>query len=613
MSSAWQPSLGAWPGEGGVFFRVWAPDHQQVAVTFYEAGRPAGLHPLTRQAGGYWSGFVAGAGPGTLYMYRLDGQLDRPDPASRHQPGGVHGPSMVVDPSFAWSDEHWRGMRREDLILYELHTGTATPAGTFEALIEHLPGLLELGVTAIELMPVADFPGERNWGYDGVDLFAPARAYGGGRGLKQLVDAAHACGLGVLLDVVYNHLGPSGNYLGKYTHSYFSAAQRTPWGAALNFDGAECEAVRAFFIENALSWAIEYHLDGLRLDATQEIHDRSPEHVLGELARRVHAALPPDRHFVIFAEDPRNEALLVRPPEQGGCGLDGIWADDFSHVVRVALTGEQTGFLSAYRGQAGELAAILNGGWLYQGQPDPHSGTQRGTPAADLPPSSFVYAIQTHDHVGNRAFGERLNQDCSPAAYRAASALLLLAPGVPLLFMGQEWAASSPFLFFTDHEPALGRLVSAGRRKEYGLPDRELPDPQAPETFQRSKLRWAEQMAAAHAPVLRLYRDLIALRRQEPALRDLGRQHITASVAGKKAILLHLAGPKAGGRPLLAAVVLGGTGHFDLSGTWELILDSEFGAYGGHAEPAPPPGAFDLAGPRVLVWRGRAQAAAGGV
>lgn len=311
---SWNPSLGATLRDGGVFFRVWAPDRGRVEVAFYENMRASRVNPLTPEDGGYWSGFVAGAGAGTLYMFRLDGHRDRPDPASRHQPAGVHGPSMVVDPAWNWTDDHWRGVPPENLIIYELHVGTATEAGTFDALIERFPGLRELGITAIEIMPVADFPGERNWGYDGVDLYAPARAYGGATGLKRLVDAAHAEGLAVLLDVVYNHLGPSGNYLREYARSYFTARHHTPWGDALNFDGQGSHAVRTFFIENALSWAHEYHIDGLRLDATQEILDDSPEHVLQELARRVRDSLPPERSFVIFAEDGRNEARLARPP-----------------------------------------------------------------------------------------------------------------------------------------------------------------------------------------------------------------------------------------------------------------------------------------------------------
>jgi maltooligosyltrehalose trehalohydrolase len=521
---------------------------------------------------------------------------------------------MVIDPAFAWTDSTWRGVPREDLIIYELHVGTATEAGTFDALIERLPTLRELGVTAVEIMPVADFPGDRNWGYDGVDLYAPARAYGGVDGLKRLVDAAHAEGLAVLLDVVYNHLGPSGNYLREYARNYFTDRHHTPWGDALNFDGKGREAVRTFFIENALTWAHEYHIDGLRLDATHAIVDDSPEHVLHELARRVHESLPPDRFFAIIAEDGRNEALLARPQSAGGYGFDGIWADDFHHVVRVTLTGEQEGYYRAYRGGAEELVTTLRGGWLYQGQPAPGTRKPRGTSARDLPRSSFVYCIQNHDQIGNRAIGDRLNHQISPAAYRAASALLLLAPYTPMLFMGQEWAASSPFLFFTDHDAELGLLITEGRRKEFehfeGFRGTDVPDPQAVETFERSKLRWDEQTAPKHAPIRRLYRDVIALRRQEPAYHDQSREHLEVQAAGEKAITMLLRGPAGGDRSLLIVVNLGGTATVDLgdirgaASSWEMLLDTEAHAYGGTEAPPQEHHRIELTGPRALVFRG---------
>jgi maltooligosyltrehalose trehalohydrolase len=615
---SWQPSIGASLRDDGVFFRVWAPDRQQVDVAIYEGDRPSTLHPLTREEDGYWSGLVAGAGAGAHYMYRLDDDRDRPDPASRHQPLGVHGPSMVVDAAFAWTDEGWNGVPREEMIVYELHVGTATEAGTFDALIERLPDLRELGITAIEIMPVADFPGDRNWGYDGVDLYAPARAYGGVEGLKRLVDAAHAAGLAVILDVVYNHLGPSGNYLREYARDYFTDRHHTPWGEALNFDGPGSQAVRDFFVENALSWVHEYHIDGLRLDAIHAIIDDSPEHVLQELVRRVHASLPAERLVAIIAEDPRNEARLARPLSEEGYGLDAIWADDFHHVVRVTLTGEQEGYYAAYRGGAEELAATLRGGWLFQGQPDPHTGEPRGTPAPDLPPSSFVYCIQNHDQIGNRAFGERLNHDVSPAAYRAASALLLLAPPMPLLFMGQEWAASSPFLFFTDHDPDLGRLVTEGRRKEFAkftaFQGAEVPDPQAIETFQRSRLRWDERTAPAHAPILRLYQDLLALRRQEPALRTPRRDQLMVQVTGDQSVALLLKGAAQDEPTILLLANLGQRAAVDLNdftnaGSWELILDTEASIYGGAHDTALGHGRIEIAGPRALVFRGGSQGA----
>lgn len=610
---SWQPSLGAMLRDDGVFFRVWAPDRQRVEVALYEGEAALAVHPLAREAGGYWSGLVATAGAGSRYMYQLDDDRNRPDPASRHQPVSVHGPSMVVDPAFDWTDHLWRGIPREKMIVYELHIGAATEAGTFDALIERLPDLRELGVTAIELMPVADFPGDRNWGYDGVALYAPARAYGGADGLKRLVDAAHAAGLAVILDVVYNHLGPSGNYLREYARDYFTARHHTPWGDALNFDGPGSEAVRAFFLENALSWAHEYHLDGLRLDAIHAILDDSPEHILQELVRRVHESLPVDRFFVIFVEDPRNEAQLARPQSAGGYGFDGIWADDFHHVVRVTLTGEHDGYFYAYNGGARELVSTLQGGWLYQGQPDPKTDKPRGTPAPDLSPASFVYCIQNHDQIGNRALGERLNHEVSPAAYRAASALLVLAPYVPLLFMGQEWGASSPFLFFTDHDAELGRMITEGRRKEFehftAFQGTEVPDPQAVETFERSKLRWDERTEPHHRSILRLYRDLLAVRRQEPAYGNPQREHIQVHAIGEKAVALLLEGADPGADSLLVLANLGETASVDLgdlgngAASWKLVLDTEARAYGGSADTVQAQGQIELTGPRALVFR----------
>ena len=618
---SWELALGARPRADGVDFRVWAPDRKSVEVVIYTDGSPATSQALQRDAPGYWSGHITGLQAGARYMYRLDGTTDRPDPASRHQPDGVHGPSMVVDPNFGWTDQSWRGLPREDLVVYELHVGAATTDGTFEALIERLANLRELGITAIELMPVADFPGDRNWGYDGVDLYAPARAYGGVDGLKRLVDAAHAHGLAVILDAVYNHLGPAGNYLRDYSPRYFTDRHHTPWGEALNFDGPGSREVREFFVANALHWAHEYHFDGLRLDATHAIIDDSPVHILQEIAERVRASLPPDRRFLLIAEDGRNEARLVRPTEVGGYGLDAVWADDLHHTVRVTLTGENDGYYRDYARGAEEIAATLRGGWLFQGQPAPRTGEPRGTPAGDLPVAAFVHCIQNHDQVGNRALGERLHHDVSPAAYRAASALLLLSPYIPMLFMGQEWAASSPFLFFTDHDPDLGRLVTEGRRREFkhfsAFAHAEVPDPQAADTFRRSKLDWAERTREPHAGALRLYRDLLALRMDLPALRDTDRGHFDVRAVGNKSVALRR-GSAVADQVMIAIVNLGEA--LDLAITevapgasgLRVLLDTEGSAYAdGSAEPDPHhrPNVFDgervtMGGPGALVLAG---------
>ena len=476
--------IGARPDQNGVYFRVWAASASHVEVVLYDGARETGVFALAPEAGGYFAGHVAGIGPGARYMYRLDSGDPRPDPATRFQPAGVHGVSQVVDPaSFEWTDGGWRGIPLEDAIIYELHVGTATDAGTFDALIERLDDLRDLGVTAIELMPVADFPGERNWGYDGVCLFAPARAYGGPEALRRLVDAAHARGLAVLLDVVYNHLGPDGNYLRQFSQAYFTDRHHTPWGDALNLDGPGSAPVRDFFIANACYWAHEYHIDGLRLDATHALIDTSEKHLLAELADAVHASLPADRHFLLIAENENNDPNLVQGtgdrgqetgdesiqpdprspiPNSRPLGLDAVWADDFHHQLRVALTHEREGYYQDYSGSIEDLAATLRQGWFYIGQRSGHLGHPRGAPADDLPLPRFVYCIQNHDQVGNRALGERLEHLIELDAYRAASALLLLGPATPLLFMGQEWAAGTPFLFFTDHNAELGRLVTAG-------------------------------------------------------------------------------------------------------------------------------------------------------
>lgn len=520
---------GAFVTGDGVVYCVWAPTHSLIEVVVAGGARVLPLEPTLH---GYFRTIDSRGQAGDLYKFRLDGDDDQlfPDPASRFQPEGVHGPSMVVDHrQFDWCHEDRRPRRAlDELVVYELHVGTFTPAGTFAAAIEKLPRIVALGVTALELMPIADFPGRWNWGYDGVMLYAPARAYGTPDDLRALVDAAHGLGLSVILDVVYNHLGPDGNYLGAYAKEYFNPAHKTPWGDALNFDGAHNGPVRTFFLGNIAHWMDDYHVDGFRLDAVHAIMDDSGPHILADIAAAVH-----ERGGFVVAEDERNEASLATPE---GTGLDGLWADDFHHVVRVALTGEQESYLQNYDGSAPQLRDTLENGWLYRGQPTPAGGEARGTPCAHLPPHAFVHCISNHDQVGNRAFGERLTASCDPAAYRAASALLCLSPYTPLIFQGQEWGASTPFLYFTDHEEELGRLVTEGRRKEFKdfaafggdeASVKLIPDPQAERTFQMSKLDWSEtdDPARPAARLLALYREALRLRRDEPALRARGRAH----------------------------------------------------------------------------------------
>jgi maltooligosyltrehalose trehalohydrolase len=542
--AAWEPVLGATVRPDGVEFRVWVPAASRVDVEIETADGPV-YHPLERLAeDGEWGGSVPGTGAGARYRYRLNGDASYPDPCSRFQPEGPHGPSVVVDPTtFAWTDDDWPGITRDGLVIYECHVGTATPDGTFDALIEKLPLLRETGITALELMPVAEFPGERGWGYDGVDLCAPHHTYGGPEGLRRLVDAAHAHGLGVILDVVYNHLGPDGNYLRAFSPDYFTDAYHTPWGEALNYDGRNSHRVREFVVSNAWRWIREYHLDGLRLDAVHEIYDRSAWHILADIAARARAAAYP-RPIVVTAESDTNDVTLIRPTSEDGYGLDAVWADDFHHAVRVLLTGEREGYYVDFQGTAAEIARTVQGGFLFQGQAL-LSGTPRGTRVTDEPAAAFIYHINNHDQIGNRAFGERLNTLVSPAAYRAASALLLLAPQTPLLFMGQEFAASAPFLYFTDHTEELGRLVTEGRRREFAgfqaftdpAVRERIPDPQAEDTFLRSKLDWAER--ESHADVLSLYTDLLTLRRDDPVLRVQDRDRLRASAPAERVVALH--------------------------------------------------------------------------
>ncbi len=594
---SWQLTSGAQPVAQGVRFSVWVPDASTVEVILLDdKAEETAAYPLQKDQHGYFTATVKDLSSDARYMYRLDGQKNRPDPASRYQPVSVHGPSQVVDPTaYQWRHSpDWRGLPLEKMIIYEVHTGTATVSGTFEALIAKLDYIKALGATAIELMPVADFPGERSWGYDGVALYAPARAYGGPLALKRLVDAAHQRGLAVILDVVYNHLGPDGNYLRDFSRAYFTDNLKTPWGDAINYS---VPTVREFFINNALYWAHEYRLDGLRLDATHAILDQSVKHFLSELAERVRNSLPKDHHFVIYAEDERNEAALLTPAWAGGIGLDAVWADDFHHEVRSALAGDNEGYYQDYSGSAKDLATILNQGWLYNGQLSAFSGHQRGTPGGHFDPAHFVYCIQNHDQIGNRPLGTRLNHDVSLEAYRMASALLLLSPATPLLFQGQEWAASTPFLFFTDHNSELGARVTEGRREEFksfsGFMGQEVPDPQALSTFESSKLDWAELEKPPHAQTLTLYHDLLKLRAQYKALNSRSRSSFRAEHLAWDVLLLHYKA-EAGEADLVALFNLKGAAQLNLSdysalhklASANLLLASNRPEYGGQEDPA---------------------------
>ena len=499
-------------------FRVWAPRPSRVEIVLGER------RPMRRAADGWWTYPAEEAGPGTDYAFSLDGGPPRPDPRSAFQPGGIDGPSRVVDHSaFSWADGSWRGVPLPGSVLYECHIGTFSAEGTFDGAIEHLEHLVDLGIDAIELMPVAEFSGARGWGYDGVDLFAPHHAYGGPDGLKRLIDAAHGHGLGVVLDVVYNHLGPAGNYLPEFG-PYFSARYQTNWGDAVNFDGPGSDEVRRFVIDNALMWLRDYHFDGLRLDAVHAIVDDSATHILEALAAETDAmAAHLRRPLSLIAESDLNNPRFVRSRDAGGYGLAASWADEWHHALHSALTGDVSGYYEDF-GPLWMLAKALRQAWVYDGIYSPHRQRVHGRPPTGLAGSQFVVSAQNHDQIGNRAAGERSAALMSDGRLRIAAALLLTSPFVPMLFQGEEWGASTPFLYFTDHsDPGLGQIVSDGRRQEFasfGWDPDNVPDPQRAETFERSRLDWSEARKEPRADLLAWHRRLIALRRDIPALTD---------------------------------------------------------------------------------------------
>jgi maltooligosyltrehalose trehalohydrolase len=479
--------------------------------------------PMTREERGYFGWTVPDVCEGQRYFYRLDDGPERPDPASLWQPVGVHGPSAVVCPeSFPWTDENWPGVRREDLVFYELHVGTFTQEGTFEVVIPRLGALRDLGVTAVELMPVGQFPGTRNWGYDGVFVGAVQNSYGGPKGLQRLIDAAHAAGLAVFLDVIYNHLGPEGNYLAEFG-PYFTDRYRTAWGPAFNYDGPGSDAVREFVLDNVRLWIGGYHVDGLRLDAVHAIYDASARHILRAIKdAAAEAAARRGRPVHVIAESDLNDPRLLLPPERGGDGLDGQWSDDFHHAVHAYLTCERQGYYADF-GVAAQVAEVLERPFLYAGTYSRYRDRTHGAPPGDLSGDRFVIAVQTHDQVGNRARGDRLSALLSPPQQRLAASLLLFAPHLPLLFMGEEYGEERPFPFFCSFGDAgLIQAVRDGRRREFAAFawQGEVPDPHAEATFAAARLSWTWPADTHRAGLRRLYADLLAARRRWPALRN---------------------------------------------------------------------------------------------
>ncbi|MGH2807804.1 MAG: malto-oligosyltrehalose trehalohydrolase [Actinomycetota bacterium] len=509
---------------------VWAPIATTVELVM--EGRRL---PLRRRDDGCWDSDHALEG-GVDYRFLVDGGEPRPDPRSPWQPKGVYGPSRTVDHSaFPWTDDHWRGASLADAVVYELHTGTFTPEGTFEAAIERLPHLVELGVTAVELLPVGEFPGKHGWGYDGVDLYAPHHAYGGPDGLKRFADACHRAGLAVIMDVVYNHLGPSGNYLSEFG-PYFTDRYSTPWGQAINFDDAFSPGVRNFVIENALMWLRDYHCDGLRLDAVHAILDTSALHILEEIALRVRELeIRLGRTLWVIAESDLNDPRLVRTRDAGGYGLDAQWSDDFHHALHALLTGDTDGYYRDF-GTIEHLCKALTNAFVYDGTYSEHRKRRHGRIPTGLGGDRFLAYLQNHDQIGNRAQGERSSALMSTDMLKVAAAVVLTSPFIPMLFQGEEWGASTPFQYFTDHsDEDLGRAVSEGRRREFaafGWDPADVPDPQDRATFERSKLDWAEVTKEPHADLLEWHRRLIELRKETPALADGRRDLVRARADG---------------------------------------------------------------------------------
>jgi maltooligosyltrehalose trehalohydrolase len=554
---------------------------------------------MAPEPGGYFSGLVRDAGEGSHYRFRLDGNRAFADPASRFQPQGPHGPSQVVDAArFRWSDAEWRGVSLKGQVIYELHVGTFTREGTWQAARRELAELAGLGITVIELMPVAAFPGQFGWGYDGVSLYAPVALYGQPDDMRQFVDAAHRAGIAVILDVVYNHVGPDGNYLKEFSDDYFTDRYKNEWGEAINFDGENSAPVREWITTNAAYWAEEYHLDGLRLDATQQIFDASPDNIICALTREMRRAAG-SRNVIVVAENESQDSRLARKCEHGGYGLDGLWNDDFHHTARVAVTGRGDAYYTDYRGHPQELISAVKYGFLFQGQRYKWQSKRRGSPAWGLEAWQFITYIQNHDQVANSGTGERIHRQTSPGRYRAITALLLLAPGTPMLFQGQEFAASSPFLFFASHEEELRALVKEGRiqflSQFQALAAPEMRpyhvDPSDPHNFERCKLDFSERQT--NASVYQLHKDLLRLRREDGVIGGSRRGDLDGAVLAREALLLRYFGKR--GNDRLVLVNLGRDLRFDPAPEpllappeghiWEILWSSEDPRYGGGGTP----------------------------
>ena len=594
--------------DGGVHFRIWAPLPKSIVLVVDGVE-----HAMQTEEDGYRSAYVAVARAGSRYGYRVDdGERILPDPASRAQPEGPHGPSAVVDASiYCWTDLAWPGVRREGQVIYEMHVGTFTREGTWTAAIDKLPLLKEIGIGVIEMMPVAEFPGRFGWGYDGVMLFAPTRLYGSPDDLRGFIDAAHRLGLGVILDVVYNHFGPDANYLPKFSSTYITDKYENEWGDAVNFDDEGSAPVREFVRENAAYWVREFHFDGLRLDATQQIFDASPRNIIAELTAAARGAAG-GRSVLVIAENEPQEARLVRP-EPRGYGVDGVWNEDLHHAAHVTLTARCEAYYSDYTGSARELLACVKHGFLYQGQRSTWQNKKpRGAPALDLEATQRVTFLENHDQVANSGFGKRLVDLTDRARLRAMTALLLLAPATPMLFQGQEFASSTPFLYFADHHNEIAEAVAQGRREFLrqfpSLAGVELDPPAADATFGKCVIDWSER--ATNAWAVRLHRDLIALRREDAILVRAARMRIDGAVLSEEAFLVRLSGEHAErllvfnfGRDLAPRIIPEPLLAPPADGAWRLLWSSEHPTYGGDGvrEPIDPDGCWYVQGRAAFV------------
>jgi len=589
-------TLGAlYQGDGLASFRVWAPERRAVDVAL-ETAQGTRYLPLKKGAHGYFEG-VHPAEPGARYRYRLDGDQAFPDPCSRFQPEGPHGPSLLVEPSrYGWRDGGWKGLPLKGQVLYELHVGAFSPEGTYEGVRKHLPALKEVGVTCLELMPLATCPGRFNWGYDGVALFAPMPTYGSPDELRRLVDEAHALGMGIILDVVYNHLGPDGNYLAQYSKLYTTTKYPGEWGDPIRFEGEEAKPVRDFFIQNAVYWISEFHFDGLRLDATQSIFDASTPHVITELAQAARDAAE-GRQLLIIGENEPQDRILVKRPEEGGYGLDGLWVDDFHHTIRVAASGRAEAYTQDYGGTAQELVSCVTRNSLYQGQYYAWQKKPRGSVLRGLPPAHVVFFLQNHDQIANVLKGQRLHHLGGEGVARAFTTFWLMLPQTPLLFMGQEYFASQPFFFFVDHVPELQKLVNKGRKEfvcqfpsaQCGLEREGFELPSVERAFQISTLDPAEREKPGHREAWALHKALLTLRREDPVISAQDGQAVEGAVLSQGALVLRYTGQQGSDRLLL--LNLGSDLRYEpcpepllapLPGTrWKLLLSSEEIRFGG--------------------------------